>query len=284
MIAIIDVGSNSVRLMTWADGRVLYKQIATTRLGEGIASGVLCEQSMERTARAIATFYFQAKGEGAAEIYGFATAAVRSAKNGAEFVALVQERCNLDLDVVSGEEEAELGLAGALGSLRSGGIIDVGGASTEVCVRQNGKTAFKRSFNVGAVRLYNGCGQNYEKLTQAIEGSLVGLTDCPTEQFYAVGGTATTVAALELRLDKYDGGRIQGFPLTRECVERWAIRLCSLTQEERLALPGMDKKRADIIGGGALLLASVMKRIGLERVFVSDSDNLEGYLFRRVLK
>ena len=115
---VIDVGSNSVRLMTWADGTTLYKKVCTTRLGEGVAfEPVLREDAMDRTARAIAAFAEEGRAEGAFP-HAFATAAVRSAKNGEEFCARVKNLCGVELDVVPGEEEAELALLGALGIRR----------------------------------------------------------------------------------------------------------------------------------------------------------------------
>ena len=84
--AVIDIGSNSVRLMFMADGKVLYKGLITTRLGEGLAATSLLNASaIERSARAVETFYNKACEEGAEEIFAFATAAVRSAKNGCDF-------------------------------------------------------------------------------------------------------------------------------------------------------------------------------------------------------
>ena len=112
--AVIDIGSNSVRLMLWADGKTLYKRLETTRLG----------------------------------------AAVRVARNGKELCRAIERACGLRVDVVSGEEEALLGAAGAL-SQKDGGIIDIGGASTEVFFRKAGVTQFSVSMNVGAVRLFD---------------------------------------------------------------------------------------------------------------------------------
>ena len=106
-ISAIDVGSNSVRLAMIADGKTLYKRIATTRLGEGLAlSGELTPKAIARTAQAIATFVGDAKKENSGRVYVFATAAVRSASNKREFLKSVKNLCGVDVDVVSGEEEA----------------------------------------------------------------------------------------------------------------------------------------------------------------------------------
>ena len=106
--AVIDVGSNSVRLMFVADGKVLYKRLNTTRLSEGLASSsVLKEEAIERTAKAVASFYETAKNEGAETAFVFATAAGRAASNGQAFVERVKTLCGLTVEVISGETEAE---------------------------------------------------------------------------------------------------------------------------------------------------------------------------------
>ena len=281
-IAVIDIGSNSVRLMMWAGGKTLYKRICTTRLGEGLASSpLLRSEAIVRTADAVSVFAAQAASEGADRLYAFATAAVRSAQNGAEFCERVKELCGLNVDVVPGEEEAQLGLAGVLGD-GDGGMIDVGGASTEYCCRKGGKTVVSVSMNVGAVRLYDLCGDDEEKLRGRIASELSALDGVKAEgKTYAVGGTATTLAAVLLGLTHYDPKRVQDFCLSVESADKFARELLAMTAEERRGLRGMDARRADIIGGGALLLAETMKKLSVGFIYVSDCDNLEGYLIRR---
>lgn len=286
MTAIIDVGSNSVRLMMWADGKTLFKRVNTTRLGEGLAkTGLLSHGAIERSALAVAEFAAEAQNAGTdiAEIFVFATAAVRSAKNGAEFGRRVKELCGLAVDVVSGETEALLGLNGALGNL-DGGIIDIGGASTEIVLRQSGKITFSVSLNIGAVRLFDSCRDDCDALLKEIERALSPLQNLRfTEKMYAIGGTATTLASVKLALKEYDGEKIQDCPLSLAEVEKIAHDLLSKTTEERKNIAGMDVRRADIIAGGALLLFKIMKKLSIERVFTSDRDNLEGYLIFRGL-
>ena len=137
--AVIDVGSNSVRLMFVADGKVLYKALNTTRLGEGLAtSAMLKEEAIARSVNAVVAFHDKAKAEGAESVYAFATAAVRSATNGQTFIDGVRALRPLQVEIISGEEEAEIGILGALG-YEDGGVIDVGGASTEIVIKAQGK-------------------------------------------------------------------------------------------------------------------------------------------------
>ncbi len=281
--AVIDIGSNSVRLMLWADGTTLYKKISTTRLGEGLAiRPVLREDAMARTAEAVARFAEEGRSAGA-DVCAFATAAVRTAENGAAFCALVRRTSGLAVDVVSGGREAELALCGALGG-GDGTVLDIGGASTELCMRRDGKKSFAVSLDVGAVRLYDLCRDDPARLEAAMSAALSPLGGVRTEgKTYAVGGTATTLAALHLGLGSYDASAVQDCRLTLAAVEELTRKLLALSPQARKNLKGMDPRRADIIAGGAYLLESVMRALQLGAVFASDRDNLEGYLFGSVL-
>ncbi len=276
-IAILDIGSNSVRLMLWADGKTLYKKVQTTRLGEGIANtGMLLPAAIERTALAVQELAEEGRSAGAA-VYAFATAAVRASRNGSAFVERVKELCGVEVDVVPGQEEALLGLYGALGQ-EDGGIIDIGGASTEICIREGGKIAFSVSLDIGAVRLYDRCGDQASLLEETIRGALSPLTHTTAGKMYAIGGTGSTLASLLLGLDTYDARMIQDFKMMRTALDQLSDKLLSMTAEERKNLKGMDVRRADIIAGGALLLVNILKKMSLLEVYASDRDNLEGYL------
>lgn len=275
---VIDIGSNSVRLLLWADGQTIYKKINTTRLGAGVEkTGRLSAEAIARTAHAVAAFKQEAERAGAHKVLAFATAAVRSAANRADFTSAVKDLCGLSVEVVSGETEAKLGLIGALGG-KDGGIIDVGGASTEVTVARGGKIVYAVSADVGAVRLRDACGEERAALETFIAERIAVYGEVPPFNAYAIGGTATSLAALALELEPYDPAKTDGLVLTAADVLRWAEKLLSLSMGERLALKGMDPRRADVLGGGALLLYRVMRAVGAEQVTVSEKDNMEGYL------
>ena len=199
-IAAIDIGSNSVRLMMWADGKTLYKALNTTRLGEGLVStGVMTADAISRTAIAIRDFISHAKSEGAERIFAFATAAVRSASNRRDFLDEVKKVAGIDVDVISGENEARIGILGAIG-YGDGGIIDIGGASTEITVQRDGVRLYSHSANVGTVRLFDLCGSDEGKLNDLIGQKLSEYGKIPLSgRVYAIGGPATTLAAVSLR-------------------------------------------------------------------------------------
>ena len=280
--AVIDIGSNSVRLMLVANGKVLYKRLNTTRLGEGLASStILKREAIERTANAVSAFYQTAKKEGAEKTYAFATAAVRTAINGDEFIEKVKEICSLNVEVVSGEKEAELGILGALG-FGDGAVIDMGGASCELVVKTDGEIVYKKSVNIGVVRLKDECGTDKTKLIKAATRAAKEYGEIPKiKAVHAIGGTATTLGALALGLTEYDGERVTGTEITVGELEKTADKLLNMPIEEIASLACMPKGRADVIGGGAFALATIMRKLGIEKMIVSDRDNLEGYAIEK---
>lgn len=282
--AVIDIGSNSVRLMFVADGKILYKALNTTRLGEGIADKPLLKpEAMERSAQAVSSFCSHAKEEGAEGVFAFATAAVRTAENRNEFLDRVYALCGISVEVISGEEEAEIGILGALGN-QDGGVIDVGGASTEIVVKEQGMLLYKKSVNVGVVRLKDRCGREENALiAMAKDAAKEYEKDALPKALYAIGGTATTIAAQTLGLTEYVSERITGAEITAEEMTAFSKKLLSMTVEEIAALPCMPKGRADVLTGGAVLLSVLMQELGIEKLIVSDRDNLEGYAMRKGL-
>ncbi len=281
---VIDIGSNSVRLLMASDGKTLYKELNTTRLGEGLAlTGKLTAAAMYRSAFAVRDFRAQALGEGAAEVFAFATAAVRSASNGGEFVRLVKETAGLDVDVISGEEEADIGLTGAVGG-RDGGIVDVGGGSTELTLRRKGKIVRAASVDVGAVRLFDLCGRDRDKLVSAAREKLAPLAGECGVPVCGIGGTATSLAALALHLKKYDPAKVDGFVLTAEKLDELLDGIFARTPEEIAGESCLPLRRAEIVGGGAVIVREVMRLLSLDKIAVSERDNLEGYLLRRLKK
>ena len=282
--AVLDIGSNSVRLMFVADGKVLYKRLQTTRLGEGLAqSPSLKAEAIERTARAVADFYALANEQGARQVFAFATAAVRSAENGNAFVKRVKELCGLLVEVIDGDREARLGILGALKN-QDGAVIDLGGASTEIVAQVGGELIYKKSVDIGVVRLKDKCGRDKDALilettTRVKEYGAVPIM----REMHAIGGTATTLAALQLGFKDYSSSAVTGAEISTAQMQAVADKLLAMPVEEIEKLPCMPTGRADLIAGGAFWLAVVAKTLGVEKFIVSDCDNLEGYAIERGL-
>ena len=281
--AVIDVGSNSVRLMFVANGKVLYKTLETTRLGEGLAQRpFLKEEAIARSAKAVAAFYHRAVSEGAEVVLAFATAAVRTAENGVEFVQEVKRLCPLDVEIISGETEAEIGILGALGN-DDGAVIDIGGASTEIVVKTAGELIYKKSVNIGVVRLKDSCGTDKKALQSAALQAVQAFGEVPQKAAYAIGGTATALGAWALGLKEYDAKKVTGTAISLAKMQEMTDKLLSLSADEICASSCMPKGRADVIAGGAVLLKTIMEQLNFSEIIASDRDNLEGYAVKKGL-
>ena len=265
-----------------ADGKVLYKTLQSTRLGEGIAQTKrLKKEAIERTALAVSNFFDRANQEGAERVFAFATAAVRSAENRDEFLAKIQTLCGLCVEVVSGETEAEIGILGALGE-KDGSLIDIGGASTEIVVQKQGETVYKNSADIGVVRLKDKCGRDKNLLKIAFDEAIKEYGSVPfCGEVYAIGGTATTLAAIYLGLEEYRFDKITGTEISVKDMQSLADKFVQMSVEEIAALPCMPTGRADLILGGTLWLLELMHRFKIEKIIVSDRDNLEGYAIKK---
>lgn len=278
MRAVIDVGSNSVRLLL-ADNGEFKKEIKVTKLAEGLAlTGRLNETAIARTADAVNCFYNKAQSLRAKSVYVFATAAVRRAVNGYEFVDRVKSLCGITVDVISGEIEARCGLDGVLKG-KDGGIIDIGGASTEITVRKNGEIVYSKSLDIGGVRILDKCAQDVEKIYQLTKEKVKEYGDVPASVFYGIGGTATSILSVYHKLRIYDKNVVHGSKIDRKILDETILLFASKTVEERKNIIGLQPERADVILGTTILLKAIFEHLNLDNIFVSEDDNLEGYLY-----
>ncbi len=295
-IAPLDVGSNSVTglVAVRSDGAwtPLHESTDITRLGRGLEpGGPLPTEGFARTVAAIEAFAQTASRLGAEVVTGVATAAAREAADAWRLVDAAR-RCGVDLEVISGEEEAALSW---LASWREFGetagpltVVDIGGRSTEFIQGSDARPAARISLPIGSVRLAERylhgdppAESERRRLRDAIEtaldeAALPGRAGC----VIAVAGTATTLAATDLGLASYDAGRVHGHTLSLAALRRLTDRLFALPLEERRRLPGMEPRRADVLPAGAELLVAAMERLGAESVTVSDRGIRWGLLYR----
>lgn len=282
--AVIDIGTNSMRLAIaelYDDTiTMLHNEVAETRLGEGITSTAMIQpEPMRRNLEQLKQFLQTIDTYQVDKKWIIATSAVRDAKNRQEFVDAVKEECNETLEVLPGEVEAQMSYLGAGIDFREKDIpivvLDIGGGSTElVYPAENG--LHSASINVGAVRLL----EQPEQMNSVKERLMTLMEpDFPKAfQIIAVGGTNTCLAALEQKLEQYNPEKIHGYTLTKETVQKWDETLFQMSLEERSLLPGMKKKRADIMPYGVRILNTIMELTGAESVRVSDKGLVYGLL------
>lgn len=277
--AVIDIGSNSVRLMLSDGLKTLSKHVTVTKLAGGIKDGILVDEAIKRTVNAVSFFVDKAKNERVDKTLIFATAAVRLAKNRQVFVDKIKDACGIDVDVISGDLEAYLGGLGALNN-NDGGIIDVGGASSEIFVFIDKKITYSKSLNIGAVTITDKCGQNKNKALEFSNDIVKQYGEVPSCKFYAIGGTATTVSAILQELEPYDSSKVHNFVVTKSDLTSLLNKLCTLTIEERKMLKGLQPDRAEVIAGGAAILLNIFNHLKIDEITISENDNLEGYLLK----
>lgn len=296
-LAAIGIGSNSVRLLVAdaaANGAItpVLRDRCGTRLFAGLVDGALTEESMEVSASASRELERKAREAGAGRIYIFATSAVRDAKNGDAFMERIRSMTGLTLEVCTGEQEALLSYAGAA---KPGlcGMIDIGGGSTELTVGEDGAAMAAVSLQMGAVRLarqqrITHRDDFYTVIERAQEILLRGAGDilaCPRPHTWVgVGGTFTTLGAMDRGIASFDRALVEGHALTREIVLSWGEKLSPMSVEERKRLPGLQPQRADIVVHGIAILAACMDSLAIESIVVSDHGNLDGYLRKKVAK
>ena len=274
---IIDIGSNSVRLLVSDDMDRVFKKINTTGLGRGLAlTGRLQEDNMVNTANAVIDFVEEAKRVGCEEIYTFATEAVRSAKNRSDFMKLLSAK-EIVVDVVASQDEAKLGFAGAYTQGRCC-VMDIGGASTELAVGDENGLIYAKSMPVGLVRIYDNCKEDYSSIDKYISDVIKGYGHIPEfDELLSIGGTASTFVAMSENMKIYDPKVVDNYKLTLETVEKWTEKIHALDIEKRY-INGLEPKRRNVIVGGGRLLAALMRMLGRNYVIVRESDNQEGYL------
>ncbi len=284
MHAIIDIGSNSVRLCIFSDGNILLRDKITAQLGEGLYPDMLLTDfSMKRNVNAVATFYEKAISCGVkkANILPFATAAVRQAKNGQTFIDQVYEKTGLVIDLVPEEEEGVLGLIGALldknGFVQDGAILDVGGASSEIAVRKNGKIVYSHSIDIGAVKLTDMFGEDEKLLSDYVEKRVKEYGEIETDNVVVIGGSGTSLGFIHLKDEVYDSLRIDGHEISLDDLEQIKSRLFKLGFNERVEKLHLEDRRARVICAGATIICEIARYLNLDKITVSERDNLDGY-------
>lgn len=297
--AAVDVGSNSVRLLiVGPDGARVRREMVITRLAAGVdATGHLDDAALDRTLETIARFRDLWAGHGVdGSVRIAATSAVRDASDRQRFFDGVLAATGVQAEVISGEEEAALAFAGATAAVevpRPTAVIDIGGGSTELIVGdRSGEVTGSVSLQLGCVRvterhLSSDPASAAELLAarELIEAQLdravevlgrSGLALSDAASLVGVAGTATTLGALHLGLDRYDEDRIHGARIPAAALATLADRLTAMTAAERAELGPVQPGREDVIHGGAMVLHAALARTGLDEVVISEADSLDG--------
>lgn len=292
-IAAIDIGTNTVLLLVAENDdrgelRAVREEATITRLGQGVdVARKLAPAAIERTNACLSTYATIVRELGAERVAVVGTSAMRDAGGGDEVRAKVRELFGVEARTISGVEEAKLTFAGALSGLRHGegpvAVFDIGGGSTEIVVGASGVIRASHSFDVGSVRLTERHVRSdppsraeIEAMARAARDAFAaeprvieaarGLAEPPV----GIAGTVTTLAAVALGLEPYDGARVHGHTMTSGEVREVVDRLAAMPLEERRTVRGLEPKRADVIVAGGLVVLAALEALGASAMRISD--------------
>jgi exopolyphosphatase/guanosine-5'-triphosphate,3'-diphosphate pyrophosphatase len=294
-VAAIDCGTNSIRLLIADVAGDNFKEVLRTmeivRLGQGVDQNkAFHPDAIDRTLKAVELFRDQIASKGVEKIRFCATSATRDATNRSLFTDGVRDILGIEVEVIPGEEEAELSFIGATKELRQSDapflVVDIGGGSTEF-VFGSEKVDFAKSVNIGCVRMserhLNTQPPSMAQIAQAIvdidiaitqAASVVPITTAKT--LVAVAGTATTVAAAALELTDYDRHLIHLSRISSDKVHKVAATFQSMNKDQIASLGFMHPGRVDVITAGSLVLSRIMAATGATEFVASESDILDG--------
>jgi exopolyphosphatase/guanosine-5'-triphosphate,3'-diphosphate pyrophosphatase len=304
-VAAVDCGTNSIRLLVAdadpATGELtdLDRRMTIVRLGQGVdRTGRLAPEALQRTFAACREYAGIIEKHGAQRLRFVATSASRDAENRDEFVRGVLDILGVEPEVITGDQEAEFSFTGATRELAGSDhlptpylVVDIGGGSTEFVVGDD-RVRAARSVDIGCVRMTERhlvrdgvvsdppSQEQIAAMRADIEAALdlaeetVPLREART--LVGLAGSVTTVSAIAQELPEYDSEAIHHSRVSLERVREITEWLLRSTHAERAAVPSMHPGRVDVIGAGALVLLSVMERIGAQEVVVSEHDILDG--------
>ncbi len=290
-IAVIDLGSNSVRMtinLLHDNGEwdVLMKKRLTVRLSEGMGiDNILKEEAMVRVINALKEFTSLAKLDSCQTIVAIATAAVRTAVNRDAFIERVNRETGIRFDIVPGEDEAYYSYLAVTQSLpvKNGLVFDTGGGSTELVLIKNGHLAKSCSLPLGAVTLTEAFrGRSQAELYRHVIltlGTVDWIDEAAGCDLYGVGGSAKTLGTLSLKeLKNID--ELHGVSVTCSKVAGIYQKVYSTPASLRQNIPGMEKSRADIILAGLTPMKALMDMLGSKKCTICAHGVKEGVFFR----
>ena len=289
--ASIDIGTNSTRLLVVEcfPGKHLspvehYEQL--TKLGAGLnAENRLSGDAMQRVIDVLKDYRRIIAGHNISKTHLLATSATRDARNRDDFISLIRSQTGFDCRILSGEEEARLSFLGAISDLNIAGpflVCDVGGGSSEFIYAHGKRMIHSQSLNMGSGRLHRDflhhdppTDEEINQATQFIALQLQNFKFKP-EQIVAVGGTAAALALMDAETPFNKPGTAHHHRVTNESLQALTTKMVKQTVKNRQKLVGLNPQRADIILGGALIYAGILKTLDVDSMMTSLRDLMFG--------
>ena len=302
-IGTIDIGTNSMRLLiaNYNNGKIenRKKYVNTTRIGQGVdKEGYIREEVLQRNINALEEFANICKVEECQAIYCMGTSALRDSKNGNVFVDRAKQKTNINVEIISGNEESNLGFMGVLEGLDTDEqilVIDIGGGSTEFIVGDIEGIKFAKSENVGALRMTekflakdpidtNEFSNMSKFIYSEIKDTIDYIKSKQIKKLVGIGGTITSLSAMNQELEVYSMEKIHNSEVSIKNIKDILQNLKQMTLNDKKTLKGLQPKRADIITAGVEILNKIMENLEIEKIIVSEYDNLEGLMCHKVKK
>jgi exopolyphosphatase/guanosine-5'-triphosphate,3'-diphosphate pyrophosphatase len=311
ILGAIDIGTNSIHMVIveidpqLATFSIIAKEKNTVRLGErDRKTGKLTPEAISRALEALQRCQALAVSFEAKHIFAVATSAVREAPNGTAFLKQVYDELGLQVNLISGQEEARRIYLGVLSGMEFDEhphvIIDIGGGSTELILADRQEERFLSSTKVGAVRLTREFITEdpiSEKELTYLRAYVRGMLERPVEnirnslaeneqaKMIGTSGTIETLAVIIARETlEEEPNPLMGYEVSREALEELTERLAKMSYEERLNVKGLSEKRAEIIVPGAIVLVEAMKMLDIEAIALCERALREGIIVDWMLK
>ena len=299
-LASIDIGTNTV-LMLIADIQrdgsleVVRDEHFIGRLGKGVDEhGIIQKETFHRVYDILFQLKYIADSVGVHYLSACGTSALRDAKNRQEFIDFIKEKIALDIQILTGIEEAELTYLGAVSEYlpvagsENFAVLDIGGGSTEIVIGSGARVTSSVSIDIGSVRLTERILKNNPPSSIALENAVQFVRDHlqnisplpPATTIIGVAGTLTTLAALDLRIPQFDRNLVNRHVLTRETIDRIFQELRPLTLDQLRRYPQIHPSRADILLAGITILRETLRTVKLPKIIVSDRGLRYGILMK----
>ena len=280
-VGVVDIGTNSMRLLITDGTSESLRLVEVTGLGRGVdGTGDLSAEGIEESLAALARFGATMEEEGVTRRKAIATSAARDASNREVFFDLAESALGMRPELITGEEEARLAFAGATFGVDVEDpvvVSDIGGGSTEFVTAEGGV-----SIDIGSVRLTERTIPSRPPPRAEVTAARSLVTDLfrgidlEVGTLIGVAGTWTSLAAIAQGLPEYSRDEVHGYKMALYELEAVIDSLAGMTLDATAAIPAMDPKRAPVILAGSLVAEGVMEVLGVDQVMVSEHDTLDG--------
>ncbi len=299
-VAVIDLGSNSARLIIlhiYANGayNLVYHQKESLRLGEGMGRDQMLQPAaISRSLAALRNCAQMCSIMKVDTILAVATAAVRNARNGPEFLDMVEKETGLPIHAISGESEAMLGYLGAMNTLdvKDAVLFDLGGGSTEISLVKNRRMIESISLPIGAVNLSDEF-KTHDKVSKTNLSHMCGFIDRQLQKapwleamslpLVGIGGTARNIAKMDQSRKNYPFSKVHNYRMGPIALEDLFRLITSANLIQRRRMNGLSSERGDIIVAGISVVKKLFDRVRASNLIISGCGVREGLFFRHYL-